>query len=96
MSGPRTITEELARIHAKLEADSKPHSISLLTVSSVEDAIRTARVSYASSGGAEGRPGGEDYMQAVCCCAASTPMSQAPWARPCKKQPRRYGAALPS
>jgi len=63
MSEPVTLADEIARIHAKLEAGGKPHFIPLLTVASVKDAIRTARVSYASSGGTEGRPGGEEYMQ---------------------------------
>ena len=65
MSRSGIITDEVARVQAKLEADDKLHFLPLLTVSSVKDAVRTARRSYSSSGGMEGKPGGETYMEEV-------------------------------
>jgi hypothetical protein len=65
MSRPGTITDEVARVQAKLEADDKLHFLPLLTVASVRDAVRTGRRSYFSSGGTEGKPDAETYMEEV-------------------------------
>lgn len=65
MTTSTKIADEIARVHAKLRADGRPHFVPLLTVPSLKAAICTGRESYAGAGGGRGRPGGEAYVQKV-------------------------------
>ncbi len=65
MAHSTKIVDELARVHAMLQADGRAHFVPLLTAETLEVAIRTSRESYSARGGGKGRPGGEEYVKNV-------------------------------